>query len=76
MVQLERGGRHLRVVDAAAGRARGGQQNRRPQALAFPERVVGDEIVERPVPRLAVADDDALDLLEHHSARLGENALY
>jgi hypothetical protein len=74
--QLERRRRQQRLLRASADRATRREAGRGPQPLALAERIVGEQIVERPVAGPPPPGEHALELRLHVGARLGQHAAH
>ena len=59
--ELERRRREERLLGAAAGGAAGGEADRGPEPLPLAERVVGEQVVERPVAGAPAAVEEPLE---------------
>ena len=72
--ELERAGREERLLSPSARCAASREADCRAQSLAFAERVVREQIVERAVTRLPLAFKQAFELGEDIAPRLREGA--
>jgi hypothetical protein len=74
--ELERGRRQQRLLRAPAHRATRREAGGGPQSLALAERIVREQIVQRPVAGAAPPGEHALELGLHVGARLGQHAAH